>query len=100
MADKIDISGRASAPALAHEGEPHQSVHLVTTPRNVGKERNPDRNLPRATVLGTIATAVVYMLSPAVVFAIVPTSQLAAARRRRAEASSGRPPGPGAETSL
>ena len=27
------------------------------------KVRNPDRNIPRATILGTIATAVVYMLS-------------------------------------
>ena len=28
-----------------------------------GKVRDPDRNVPRATILGTIATAVVYMLS-------------------------------------
>ena len=41
------------------------------------KVRNPDRNVPRATVLGTIATAVVYMLSLIAVFGIVPTSQLA-----------------------
>ena len=43
------------------------------------KVRNPDRNIPRATVLGTIATAVVYMLSLTVVFGIVPTSKLATA---------------------
>jgi APA family basic amino acid/polyamine antiporter len=41
------------------------------------KVRNPDRNIPRATVLGTIATAVVYMLSLTVVFGIVPSSKLA-----------------------
>jgi len=41
------------------------------------KVRNPDRNIPRATVLGTIATAIVYMLSLTVVFGIVPTTQLA-----------------------
>jgi APA family basic amino acid/polyamine antiporter len=41
------------------------------------KVRNPDRNVPRATVLGTIATAVVYILSLVAVFGIVPTSQLA-----------------------
>jgi basic amino acid/polyamine antiporter, APA family len=41
------------------------------------KVRNPDRNIPRATVLGTIATAVVYMLSLTAVFGIVPTSKLA-----------------------
>ena len=41
------------------------------------KVRNPDRNVPRATILGTIATAVVYMLSLTAVFGIVPTSKLA-----------------------
>jgi basic amino acid/polyamine antiporter, APA family len=41
------------------------------------KVRNPDRNVPRATVLGTIATAVVYMLSLTAVFGIVPTDKLA-----------------------
>jgi APA family basic amino acid/polyamine antiporter len=40
------------------------------------KVRNLDRNIPRATVLGTIATAIVYMLSLTVVFGIVPTTQL------------------------
>jgi APA family basic amino acid/polyamine antiporter len=43
------------------------------------KVRNPDRNVPRATVLGTIATAIVYMLSLTAVFGIVPTSKLASA---------------------
>jgi basic amino acid/polyamine antiporter, APA family len=43
------------------------------------KVRNPDRNIPRATVLGTIATAVVYMLSLTAVFGIVPTAKLATA---------------------
>jgi basic amino acid/polyamine antiporter, APA family len=41
--------------------------------------RNPDRNVPRATILGTIATAIVYMLSLTAVFGIVPTSKLASA---------------------
>ena len=41
------------------------------------KVRNPDRNVPRATILGTIATAIVYMLSLTAVFGIVPTSKLA-----------------------
>ena len=44
-----------------------------------GKVRNPDRNIPRATILGTIATAVVYLLSLTVVFGIVPSSKLASA---------------------
>ena len=43
------------------------------------KVRDPDRNVPRATVLGTIACAVVYMLSLTAVFGIVPTSKLATA---------------------
>ena len=41
------------------------------------KVRDPDRNVPRATILGTIATAIVYMLSLTAVFGIVPTSKLA-----------------------
>src|SRR5947209_4324672 len=43
------------------------------------KVRNPDRNIPRATILGTIATAVVYMLSLTAVFGIVPSTVLASA---------------------
>jgi APA family basic amino acid/polyamine antiporter len=42
-----------------------------------GKVRDPDRNIPRATIFGTLATAVVYMLSLTAVFGIVPTSKLA-----------------------
>jgi basic amino acid/polyamine antiporter, APA family len=42
-----------------------------------GKVRDPDRNVPRATILGTLATAVVYMLSLVVVFGVLPTGQLA-----------------------
>ncbi|HEY7593744.1 MAG TPA: amino acid permease [Actinophytocola sp.] len=41
------------------------------------KVRDPDRNIPRATILGTLATAVVYMLSLIAVFGILPTTQLA-----------------------
>jgi APA family basic amino acid/polyamine antiporter len=43
------------------------------------KVRDPDRNIPRATILGTIATAVVYMLSLTAVFGILPSSKLAEA---------------------
>jgi basic amino acid/polyamine antiporter, APA family len=42
-----------------------------------GKVRDPDRNVPRATVLGTLATAVVYMLSLFAVFGILPSTTLA-----------------------
>src|SRR5947208_8837865 len=41
------------------------------------KVRDPDRNVPRATMLGTLATAVVYMLSLVAVFGIVPSAKLA-----------------------
>jgi APA family basic amino acid/polyamine antiporter len=41
------------------------------------KVRDPDRNVPRATILGTVATAVVYMLSLVAVFGILSTTQLA-----------------------
>lgn len=42
------------------------------------KVRDPDRNVPKATIFGTIATAAVYLLSLAAVFGAVPTAQLAA----------------------
>jgi basic amino acid/polyamine antiporter, APA family len=41
-----------------------------------GKVRDPDRNVPRSTVLGTLACAVVYLLSLIAVFGIVPNGQL------------------------
>src|SRR3954451_22044923 len=41
------------------------------------KVRDPERNVPRATVLGTMGSAVVYLLSLTAVFGIVPTSELA-----------------------
>jgi APA family basic amino acid/polyamine antiporter len=40
------------------------------------KVRNPDRNIPRATIFGTLASAVVYMLSLTAVFGIVATPKL------------------------
>jgi APA family basic amino acid/polyamine antiporter len=42
-----------------------------------GKVRDPDRNIPRATILGTIATAIVYMLSLVAIFGMIPSQQLA-----------------------
>ncbi len=38
--------------------------------------RNPDKNIPRSTLLGTLATAVVYMLSLTAVFGIVSNQSL------------------------
>jgi basic amino acid/polyamine antiporter, APA family len=42
-----------------------------------GKVRDPDKNVPKSTVFGTLACAVVYLLSLTAVFGIVPSSQLA-----------------------
>ena len=42
-----------------------------------GKVRNPDRNIPRATIFGTIATAAVYMVSLVVMFGVLPNTVLA-----------------------
>jgi APA family basic amino acid/polyamine antiporter len=42
-----------------------------------GKVKDPDRNVPRATILGTIATAVVYVLSLVAMFGILPNHELA-----------------------
>ncbi|MEO8748761.1 amino acid permease [Dermatophilaceae bacterium Sec6.4] len=39
--------------------------------------RDPSRNVPRATVYGTLASAAVYLLSMIAVFGILPTSELA-----------------------
>src|SRR4030081_2288318 len=41
-----------------------------------GKVKDPDRNVPRATIFGTIACAVVYMLSLIVVFGILSNATL------------------------
>ncbi|MFD0689064.1 APC family permease [Actinomadura fibrosa] len=41
------------------------------------KVRDPDRNIPRATVLGTLATSAVYLLSLIAVFGILPAAALA-----------------------
>lgn len=41
-----------------------------------GKVRDPFRNVPRASILGTLACAAVYLISLFVIFGVVPTSQL------------------------
>jgi APA family basic amino acid/polyamine antiporter len=41
-----------------------------------GKVRDPDRNVPRATLFGTLATAAVYMLSLVAIFGMLPNSTL------------------------
>ena len=53
------------------------SLGVETAAVAAGKVRDPDRNIPRATIFGTLATAVVYMLSLTAVFGILPTHELA-----------------------
>ena len=50
------------------------------------KVRDPDRNIPRATILGTLAVSVVYLLSLIAVFGIVPSSKLASGSAPYSEA--------------
>ena len=47
------------------------------------KVRDPERNIPRSTVLGTLASSVVYLLSMIAVFGILPTAELARTATRR-----------------
>jgi amino acid transporter len=51
-------------------------IGVETASIAAGKVRDPDRNVPRATTLGTLATAVVYMLSLIAIFGILPNSKL------------------------
>ena len=49
-----------------------------------GKVRDPERNVPRSTVLGTLASAVIYLLSMIAVFGIIPSTALARPANRAA----------------
>jgi basic amino acid/polyamine antiporter, APA family len=50
---------------------------LETASVAAAEVRDPARNVPRATILGTLASAVVYLLSMIAVFGILPSSTLA-----------------------
>lgn len=50
---------------------------LETASVAAAQVRDPGRNVARATILGTVASAVVYLLSMVAVFGILPASQLA-----------------------
>jgi len=62
-------------------------IGVETVAVAAAKVRNPDRNIPRATVLGTLAVAVVYLLSLTAVFGIVPNSELASGSAPYSEAA-------------
>jgi basic amino acid/polyamine antiporter, APA family len=67
----IDAIGGGMAIAL------FSYLGIETASVAAAKVRDPDRNVPRATMLGTLASAVVYMLSLIVVFGILPAGELA-----------------------
>ncbi|MFD8019973.1 APC family permease [Streptomyces lavendulae] len=67
-----NISGESTAAAIGL----FSYLGVETVAVAAGKVRDPDRNIPRATVIGTLATAVVYMLSLVAVFGILPAGQL------------------------
>ena len=52
-------------------------IGVETASVAAGKVRDPDRNVGRATILGTLATAAVYILALVAVFGILPNTQLA-----------------------
>src|SRR5215468_4508291 len=62
-------------------------IGVETVAVAAAKVRHPDRNIPRATVLGTLAVAVVYLLSLTAVFGIVPNSELASGSAPYSEAA-------------
>ena len=51
-------------------------IGVETASVAAGKVRDPDRNVGRATILGTLATAAVYMLSLIAIFGILSNTQL------------------------
>src|SRR5262245_59159550 len=53
-------------------------IGVETASVAAGKVRDPDRNVGRATILGTLATAVVYVLSLVAVFGILSNTELQA----------------------
>ncbi|WP_327279728.1 MULTISPECIES: amino acid permease [unclassified Streptomyces] len=73
-----NISGESTAAAIGG-GMPiglFRYLGVETVAVAAGKVRDPDRNIPRPTVIGTLATAVVYVLSLVAVFGILPAQQL------------------------
>lgn len=52
-----------------------------------GRVEDPDRTIPRATMLGTVATALIYLVACSTVLILLPTRQLAASGAPFAEAA-------------
>jgi APA family basic amino acid/polyamine antiporter len=74
-----NVSGDANLPAIGAAMAICLFSYLGVEAAAVAaaKVRNPDRNIPRATVFGTLGAAVVYLLSMVAVFGTIPTTELA-----------------------
>src|SRR5215831_9577954 len=75
----FNVSGQSAALAIGSGMAIALFSYLGVETASVaaGKVKDPDRNVPRATILGTIATAVVYLLSLIALFGILPNHELA-----------------------
>jgi APA family basic amino acid/polyamine antiporter len=75
----FNVSGQSAALAIGSGMAIALFSYLGVETASVaaGKVKDPDRNVPRATMLGTIATALVYMLSLVALFGILPNHELA-----------------------
>ena len=74
-----NVSGRSSIGAIGSAMAICLFSYLgvETAAVAAAKVRDPDRNVPKATVFGTLASSAVYLLSMVAIFGIVPTGQLA-----------------------
>lgn len=74
----FNVSGRGSISAIGSGAAIALFSYLGLETASVAAKnvRDPDRNIPRSTLLGTLATAIVYVLSLVVVFGVVPDSAL------------------------
>jgi APA family basic amino acid/polyamine antiporter len=74
----FNVSGHSAMSAIGSGMAIALFIYLGVETASVAAKsvRDPDKNIPRATVMGTLATAVVYCLSMVAVFGIVPNSQL------------------------
>jgi basic amino acid/polyamine antiporter, APA family len=75
----FNVSGQSAALAIGSGMAIALFSYLGVETASVaaGKVKDPDRNVPRATILGTIATALVYLLSLVAIFGILPNHELA-----------------------
>ena len=71
---------------------PVQLPRVETAAVAAAKVRDPERNVPRATIFGTLGSAVVYLLSLIAVFGIVPSQRAGQGRQQRVRSRPRRTP--------